>query len=594
MRQTVLLLTVAIASGAVAAETKLYFGDLHLHTRYSNDAFAFFGTTRTPDDAYRYAKGKAIKTNGGRRVRITAPLDFLAVTEHMRYPGALQGIAGADSPYRETAIGKMILSSNRADHFRAFGEVLRPARTGAAPTEGLDVPERSASIWRMLVASADEHYDPGRFTTFAAYEWTAEVQRLPDRPWGNMHRVVIFEDTRDLPFPFSSVDSIHPERLWDYLEVQRQRGVDAIAIPHNTNISDGQMFAPTDSYGKPITEHYAARRTWNEPLVEVTQQKGTSETHPGLSPNDEFAAFELRKALFGSSLEGRLVGSYVRDAYKRGLEYEAWEFFNPFQFGLIGASDYHWALSTPSENRVEEDPEPAVTRASRGLASMGASAAGLTAIWARDNRREDLFDALRRRETYATTGTRMSVRFFAGWRYAEGAMTDRHWVEQAYVGGVPMGSTLIGHRDQSEVPTFLVHAARDPNGANLDRIQIIKGWVSDGQSQERIYNVALSDGRQVGDDGTVVTVGNSVDLETASYRNTIGAGTLQTVWTDPDFDPKQPSFYYVRVLEIPTPRWQVYDAVAAGKPIPEGVPSTIQERAFTSPIWYEATRPRQP
>ncbi len=580
----------AIATCAVA-ETRLYFGDLHLHTRYSNDAFAFFGTTRTPDDAYRYARGEPIETNDGRTVRISQPLDFLAVTDHMRYPGALQSIAEPDSPYGDTEVGKLIRSTDRADHFRAFLEVLKPARTGAPPAEGLDDKPRSLHIWRLMVESADKHYEPGKFTTFAAYEWTSEVQRLPDRPYGNMHRNVIFADTRDLPYPLSSLDTTHPEELWKYLEAQRMRGVDVLAIPHNANISDGLMFAPTDSWGAPVDEHYAARRTWNEPLVEVTQQKGTSETHPGLSPTDEFASFELYRNLFGSNIEGQLGGSYIRDAYKRGIEYQSWGFFNPFMFGLVGATDTHAGLSTVSENRLLEDVEPASQRVSRAPSSMVTSAGGLTGVWAEANRRDTLFSALRRRETFATTGPRISVRFFGGWNYTEELFVDSDWVQAAYAGGVPMGGVL---EDGSPgvVPKFAVYAAKDPNGANLDRVQIIKGWVVDGASHEQIFDVALSDGRAVGADGSVPSVGNSVDPVTATWGNDIGAATLFTLWEDPYFDPRLPAFYYVRVIEIPTPRWQTYDAVASGTPLPEGVAVSIQERAFTSPIWYQTRRPR--
>ncbi len=597
-RYVLIVLYVLMPAASVqAAPTQVYFGDLHLHTRYSNDAFAFFGTSRTPDDAYRYARGGSITTNDGRTIKVFAPLDFMAVTEHMRYPGALWHVAQPDSPYHDSDIGKMITSADPRARFGAFLEVLKPARaTHETPIEGLDVPERSESTWQLLVKAADDHYKPGRFTTFAAYEWTAEVQRLPNRPVGNMHRVVIFEDTVDLPYPFSSIDSTHPERLWDYLEFHRARGVDAIAIPHNTNISDGLMFAPQDSWGKPITEHYAARRTWNEPLVEVTQQKGTSETHPVLSPNDNFAGFELRRALFGSQEEGRLVGSYVRDAYKRGLEFEAWGFFNPFQFGLIGATDYHRALTGPGENRVSHDPEPAAARAIRPGSSMGGSAGGLTAIWATGNNRNALFDAMRRRETYATTGPRISVRLFAGWNYDEEILTRKNWIQEAYDHGVTMGSSLTRDRQTGSdaAPVLLITAVMDPNSGSLDRIQVIKGTIENGRSVERIYNVALSAGRQVRAEGAVNPVGNSVNPETGTWDNSIGAATLSVRWQDPDFDLEHPAFYYARVLEIPTPRWQVYDAIAVGKAIPEGVPATIQERAFTSPIWYEVERPRHP
>ncbi len=595
MRRFTIIITATLMACTALAETQVYFGDLHLHTRYSNDAIAFMGTTRTPDDAYRFARGKPVKTNGGRTVQITRPLDFLAVTEHMRFLGALQSMTDPGSPYRESPAGKRINSSNPTERAMAFLIDIAPwGRPGVvAPTEGVDVPDRADRIWREIIATADRHNQPGQFTTFAGYEWTAEPRRLNGNgPLANMHRVVLFEDTKDLPYPFSAVDSIHPERLWEYLEAHRRRGLDVIAIPHNMNISDGLMYAPFDSYGQPLTEHYAARRSWNEPLAEVTQQKGTSETHPVLSPNDEFAAFELRRVLFGSNNEGRLVGSYVRDAYKRGLEFESWGFFNPFQFGMVGATDNHSALTTPNENRVDEDPEPAASRVARGVGAMGVSAGGLTGVWAPENSRDALFAAFRRRETFATTGPRMSVRFFGGWRYADNLLDDNQWIETAYAGGVPMGGELDGPTDGA--PRFAVFAARDPDGANLDRIQIIKGWVEGGAAREQIFNVAVSDGRRIQRDGSVAEVGNTVNVDAGSYTNDIGSATLMALWEDPAFDPNSPAFYYVRVVEIPTPRWQVYDAVASGAAIPEGPPTTLRERALTSPIWYTPRRPREP
>jgi hypothetical protein len=585
----------ALTSCLAAADTQVYFGDLHLHTRYSNDAIAFMGTTRTPDDAYRFARGKPVRTSGDRTVRIARPLDFLAVTEHMRFLGALQSMTAPDSPFRDSPAGKRINSSDPGQRALAFLIDIAPwGRPGVIePSEGIDVPDRADRIWREIVATADRHYQPGKFTTFAAYEWTAEPRRAAGNgPLANMHRVVIFEDTRDLPYPFSAVDSVHPERLWEYLEAQRQRGIDAIAIPHNMNISDGLMYAPADSYGMPLTEHYAARRSWNEPLGEVTQQKGTSETHPMLSPNDEFAEFELRRTLFGSTNEGRLTGSYVRDAYKRGLEYEAWGFFNPYQFGMIGATDYHWALSTVSENRIFEDPEPAPNRAARGIGSMEVSAGGLSGVWAAENSRKEIFAAMRRRETFATTGPRISVRFFGGWHYPDDLLEDRRWVDAAGESGVPMGGELS--TVQGRVPRFAVLAGKDPDGANLDRIQIVKGWVEAGRAREAVFNVAVSDGRTIRPDGSVAPLEGTVDVTSASYTNTVGDSTLKALWEDPAFDPKAPAFYYARVIEIPTPRWQVYDAVAAGVPVPEGPPTVLQERAYTSPIWYAPARPREP
>ena len=415
------------------------------------------------------------------------------------------------------------------------------------------------------------------------------LQRAPDRRGrGNMHRNVIFEGTDNLPDPFSAVDSRHPEDLWAYLERQRMRGVDVLAIPHNSNMSDGLMFPDTDSFGEPVDDDYAARRTWNEPLVEVTQQKGTSETHPLLSPNDEFAGFELFTELMSTNTEGQVQGSYVREAYRNGISREASDGFNPFQFGLVGATDFHNAITSVGEDPTRVNPLPPGTRKDPslwgGLPRQAFSTSGLTAVWAQENTREALFAAFRRRETYATTGPRLKVRFFGGFSYAAELQDDPDWASQARAGGVPMGGTLEG--GASAAPAFAVEALKDANGANLDRIQIVKGWVADGQSHERVYDVALAGARTVADDGSVAPVGNTVDVATATYTNTIGASALRTVWRDPDFDPGQHAFYYARVLEIPTPRWTTYDAAARGDEPRDDVPATLQERAFTSPIWY--------
>ena len=580
------------------ASLNVYFGDLHLHTAYSNDAYAL-GTERTPDSSYRYAKGEPAATPDGGSVRIDTPLDFLAVTDHAEFLGAMQAIGAPGSEYADTELGRMLrvedddtdgglFSGTRLEVFMAFARALG---SGESPP-GFAIPERERTIWRGMVETADAHYEPGVFTTFAAYEWTSSLPRSPDAPGrGNMHRNVIFEGTDDLPHPFSSVDSRHPEDLWTYLERQRMRGVDVLAIPHNPNVSDGLMFRDADSFGEPIDDDYAARRTWNEPLVEVTQQKGTSETHPLLSPNDEFAGFELFTELLVTNVKGEVPGSYVREAYRNGIAREARDGFNPFQFGLVGATDFHNALTSVGEDQTQVDPAPPETRQHPGLwgglPRQAFSIAGLTGVWAEENTREAIFAAFRRRETYATTGPRLRVRFFGGWSYPTGLQDDPAWASQARAGGVPMGGTLEG--PASGAPAFAVEALKDAHGANLDRVQIVKGWVADGESHERIYDVALSGGRTPGDDGSVAPVGNTVDVAEATYANTIGAAELRTVWRDPDFDPAQHAFYYARVLEIPTPRWPTYDAVARGDEPRDDVPATLQERAFTSPIWY---RPR--
>ena len=565
VRLTTKLAPVVVLVGGLAAQSvdmpeNVYFGDLHLHTRYSNDAFRGYGTTRTPDDAYRYAKGEAIRHLGGIEIQLNTPLDFLAVTDH--------------------------------------AENLGRSQAGPDPDPGL-----GREIWAEIVEAAVRHYAPGEFTTFAAYEWTVGTRE------GNLHRNVIFEGTDNLPFPFSGRDSRNPEDLWDYLDTQRANGIDVLAIPHNMNVSNGKMFALVDFAGAPMTADYAVQRVRNEPVVEITQSKGTSETHPVMSPNDEFADFELfpelltaNRSIGGTSanrpgvlrVDGKVPGSYAREAIINGVRMRAERGFNPFQFGFVGATDFHSGASAVEENNMTslggdaidatlEDRLAGNNTWSR-LPFAARSAAGLTGAWATANTRDEIFAALRRRETYATTGTRITVRFFAGWSYDEALLDDEDWVAQGYAGGVPMGGVLRG--DHVDAPTFVIRAAKDPLAANLDRIQVIKGWSAGGETFEHIYDVALSDGRRVGPTGKAPLVGNTVDVMQATYTNDIGATSLQAVWQDPDFDPDVHAVYYVRVIEIPTPRWSTYDTAAAGLPPRGDLAPTLQERAYTSPIWY--------
>lgn len=566
--------------------TQAYFGDIHLHTRLSNDAFAFM-TNRTPDDAYRFAKGEAIAQYGGSQIRLRAPLDFLAVTDHAESLGVLQSFLDPEHPTPQEPAVQMARSTDPATRFQAFYEWRQSRQREGDTSSVFDDPAAVSSAWQEIIQSADRHYKPGTFTTFAAYEWTAS------KNLGNLHRNVIFEQTADLPIPLPAEGS-DPEKLWAYMEAHRARGVDALAIPHNPNVSDGRMFALTDASGMPLDAEYANRRNLNEPVVEVTQNKGTSETHPALSMNDEFADFELfTELLISNGQQGKVQGSYVRDAYIKGVTLQKQQGFNPFMFGLVGASDYHSGTSAVEEDNMSgrngpsQSATPALRRNTRSVLSTPPqfrSSAGLTGVWASDNTREEIFAAFKRREVFATTGTRMQVRLFAGWSYPEETALARDRVERGYQEGVPMGSHLSP--GQGSAPRLLVWAAKDPNSGNLDRIQIIKGWSEQGRGYEKIYDVALSDNRQAGADGTIPPVGNTVDVKQATYTNSIGDATLATVWEDPDFDPKTPAFYYARVLEIPTPRWTTYDAVALGLAPPDGVPASIQERAYTSPIWY--------
>ena len=474
MKVAAKLWPVTLVVGGLAAQSptvseNVYFGDLHLHTRYSNDA-ATFGTTRTPDDAYRYAKGEAIPHLGGIEIQLRTPLDFLAVTDHAENIGRVQAGPNPD-------------------------------------------PNLGRAVWAEIVEAAVRHYAPGEFTTFAAYEWTVGTRE------GNLHRNVIFAGTDDLPFPFSRLDSQNPEDLWDYLDTQRANGVEALAIPHNMNVSNGKMFALVDFAGAPMTADYAVQRLRNEPVVEITQAKGTSETHPVMSPNDEFADFELfpelltaNRAIGGTAanpgvvrVDGLVPGSYAREALVNGVRMRAEQGFNPFQFGFVGGTDFHSGTSAVEENNMTSMSgdgvdgtleERLVTNTWSRLPFVARSAAGLTAAWANANTREQIYGAFRRRETYATTGTRITVRFFAGWDYADDLLDDDDWVAQGYAGGVPMGGVLRG--SEGDAPTFVIRAAKDPVAANLDRIQVIKGWSAGGETFERIYDVALSDGRRVG------------------------------------------------------------------------------------------------
>ena len=584
----ILLATGVTASAADEHPSRpgnVYFGDMHLHTRYSNDAFAFMAS-RTPDDTYRFAKGEPLAEAGGGRVQLRAPLDFMAVTDHAEALGVLNSFLSPDHPEPNNEVVKMARSADPGERFQAF-YAWRQSRRSAEPTI-FDDPVAVSSAWQDIVAAADRHYAPGEFSTFAAYEWTAS------KNLGNLHRNVIFEHTDDLPIPLPA-DNHEPETLWSYMEANRKRGVDSLAIPHNPNVSDGRMFALVDSYGEPLDNEYADRRNWNEPLVEVTQQKGTSETHPALSMNDEFADFELfTELLISNGKDGKVQGSYAREAFVNGVRLQEAQGFNPFRFGLVGASDFHGGISSVEEGNSTATPGRMTTTASSGTFNRSVlatpaearSVSGLTAVWASDNTREAIFAALRRREVYATTGSRIRVRFFAGWDYPNVAKEADDLAELGYAGGVPMGQTLTAAAE-GRAPRFVVWAAKDPNGGNLDRIQIIKGWAENGDNREKIYDVALSDERVVAADGSAPAVGNTVDVKSATYSNDIGEAELSAIWEDPDFEVSKPAVYYVRVLEIPTPRWTTYVAASRGETPPDGVPTSLQERAYTSPIWYQ-------
>jgi len=583
---------------------RVFFGDTHLHTSYSTDA-GMFGNTLGPEEAYRFAKGETVTSSTGLRTRLLRPLDWLVIADHAENIGLAPMIAESDANLLKSDWGReihdLVKAGKPGDAYAMWSGGIANRIDPLAELE-----ELTRSMWERVTGAAEDHNDPGQFTAFIGFEWTST-------PGGNnLHRNVIFRDGKDLAdrtVPFSVYDSDDPEDLWRWMEnYEADTGGNVLALAHNGNLSNGLMFDDvTFTTKEALTADYATRRMRWEPLYEVTQMKGDGEAHPMLSPNDEFADFETwDKGSFGSAKDPDMIPrEYAREALKRGLKYEAELGVNPFKFGMVGSTDSHTSLATTTEDnffgkvaaveptaepiRFEEmitgylpDPEGR----DYTIRHYKASASGLAAIWARENTRRALWDAMKRKEVYATTGTRLRVRVFAGWDFAPEEVDRWDFAKQGYSRGVPMGGDLRNAPD-GKAPVLMVRALRDPDGANLDRVQIIKGWLgADGETQEKVYNVAWSDGREPDADGKLPPVGNTVDVAAASFTNSIGEPMFFVHWTDPDFDPGQRAFYYVRVLEIPTPRWTTYDAKFFGIDLPEGVPATIQERAYTSPIWY--------
>ncbi len=565
----------------------VFWGDLHIHTSLSTDAFTM-GVRSMPDDAYRFAKGAEIEHGAGYGIRISRPLDFAAVTDHSEYLGVLRAL-NPDLPLSQRSLRERLLNDSPLRNTLAYlrsvlGFDLKSVDVEAAPA-------LSRAAWQEVIDAAERHNEPGVFTSFIGYEWSS----MPNSR--NLHRNVIYRGSNVPDYPFSSVDSEDPRDLWAALEAQRANGIEVFAIPHNGNVSGGLMYDRFAFDGSRIDVGYARRRLANEPLSEIFQVKGSSETHPLLSPEDEFADFEIYDMLLSAKetfAEPR--GSYSRDALRTGIEFAHSEGFNPYRFGVIGSSDSHNASSPVDENNYHGklpllDGSAAIRLGKSYLLpeerlGIHWSAAGLAAVWAEENTREALFDAMRRRETYATSGPRITLRFFGGWDYSEALLQHSDRVVLAERDGVPMGGVLPEQR--ADAPSFVVWAAKDPESANLDRIQIIKGWVDgEGRSQEKIFDVALSDSRSA-EGGALAPVGNTVNVAEASYENTIGSSQLMALWQDPDFDPRQHAFYYARVIEIPTPRWTTFDAKALGVEAPK--PASIQERAVSSAIWF---RPRE-
>ncbi len=588
----VLLVNPAFAEG----QKNLYWGDTHLHTSYSPDAYLMQNRSADPDTAYRYAKGLPVIHPFHRaRIQIGTPLDFLVVSDHGEFMGVIPKILQGDPLVANTKTGKTFIKlADQGKEMEAFGLLIGMVNTGKSDPD-LNSPEVTRTVWGEIMDAAERHNEPGKFTTFLGWEWSST-------PGGaNLHRVIFIREGKQIGeqfIPYTSFDSFKPEELWRWLAVISEKtGANFVAIPHNSNISKGLMFPLNDSYGKPISAQYAKDRMRWEPVVEMTQIKGDSETHPSLSPTDEFADYETYEHVIavGEFAEKPKAdeGDYARSALKRGLKIEAQTGANPYKFGMIGSTDSHTAMASAEENNFhgkmaqDSTPETKSKDIIPGANGFDMGAAGLVAVWAEENTRESIFDAFRRKEVYATTGPRIQVRFFGGWKFKARDARSTKLADIGYKKGVPMGGDLTRvPKDKS--PTFLIAALKDPNEANLDRIQIVKGWLDkNGNPQEKIYNVALSDGRKVGGDGKVKPVGNTVNLKTATYTNTIGDAELATVWKDSSFDPGVRAFYYVRVLQIPTPRHSLYDAVALGiDPKETGHPPTIQERAYSSPIWY--------
>ena len=592
--------TIVAAVAAPAPPRTLLFGDLHIHTSLSADAFST-GARALPDDAYRYAKGEEIMHGAGYPMRLKRALDFAAVTEHSEYLGSMRELLNPGSALSQLPVAKLFASNDPADAFKALMAIAEDAAKHGELERMLDLPEVSSAAWKQVIDAAERHNEPGRFSTLIGYEWTSTPEEI------NLHRNVIFRSSAVPALPFSRLDSEKPEDLWAFLDAQRAKGVEGMAIPHNSNASDGRMWARTTSEGKPVDAAWARTRLLNEPVVEMVQIKGQSEAHPLLSAEDEFADFELWNArMSGKAMPppSQPAGSYVRDALKTGLALGASIGVNPYRFAMIGSSDSHNANSPVEEDnyqgklaRLDGTPQQRLERLARNAPAVAAgvgtaySAAGLAAVWAEENRRESIYDALRRRETYATSGTRIALRVFAGWEFSPSLTEEPDFVALAYAGGVPMGGDLAAPPAGSRAPRIAISASRDPEGANLDRVQVVKGWLAaNGDTHESIHDVAWSGGRQTDPtSGKLPAVGSTVDVPKASFRNDIGAAELHAVWEDPGFDPAQPAFWYVRVLEIPTPRWSTYDAKTLGVPAPS--PATIQERAWSSPIWYQPPAP---
>ncbi len=603
------------------AYREAYFGDLHVHTDYSFDAYAF-GTVATPYDAYRYAQGEAIAHPAGFQVQLGQPLDFYAVTDHAMFLGAVKAAANTNTEFSKEPHVQDLHNINAPDNLniaslpqrvKAFSTFLPDTlnRITSGDTDVAIVNKIAKDAWADIVQAAQANNRPGEFTTFVAYEYTSSTDGR-----GNLHRNVIFRDSDKLPaLPFSRFHSQNPEGLWDWMDGLRAQGIETLAIPHNSNGSNGAMFQMVDWARNPIDETYAQRRIRNEPLVEITQVKGTSETHPLLSQNDEWANFEIMPYRIATTIASKPEGSYARQALLNGMTLADQGLTNAYQFGFVGASDTHTGAASLDEEsyfskvglldadgsrrgsqpltagdaeiikaagRVEIKQIGGKQYATGAYETWGAS--GLTGVWAEENTRDAIYRAFRRKETFATSGPRMKVRLFAGYDFDGNPLNDTNEVAAAYASGVSMGSELLTNGDQA--PTLLAHAIQDPNSAPLQRLQIVKGWTVDGEHNEQVYDVACSDS------GLVNTAthrcpdnGAQVDLNNCAISSNLGAAELKAEWRDPEFNPEHRAFYYVRALENPTCRWSTWDAIKAGATPRSDLQATIQERAWSSAIW---------
>ncbi len=575
-------------------ERNAYFGETHVHTSWSPDAWLFGNQITGPADAYKYAKGQVIKHPLGYDIKIDTPLDFMGVTDHSEYIGITKMANTPGSPASKMPeLQGLIITDPKSKEQQQRAFVALVTLMGSPPVKALMTPEITGPIWKENVQIADAANQPGKFTAFCSYEWTSQFDNR------NLHRNVFFRDCAKVPIaPYTALDSWHPEELWQWMDGQRKAGNELLAISHNANLSDGWMY-PTDvdSLGRPIDAAWAESRMRNERLIEIKQIKGQSETHPLLSPNDEFANYEIMNVLLGLPPESgridKIVGSYARQALKDGLAMQDSKGYNPYKFGFGAAADSHNTGTPYRQNNffgghAMEDGTIQTRMAGHNFAGIDVryeNPAGLTGVWAEENTRAAIWDAMYRKETFGVSGPHIKVRFFGGWDYGRNLLTAKDWVKRSYGAGVPMGADLPPMKGKA--PTFVVWAVKDPTSGNLDRIEIVKGWTKNGQSFEKIYDVAWSGDRKPDKrSGRIPAIKSTVDIDNATYTNSVGSVELKTIWTDPDFDPGLHAFYYARVLEIPTPRWTTIQAKQLGIAPPDVVPPTVQERAWASPIWY--------